>query len=358
MTATDTTDDRTPWERHAARAGTEVAASDATASSDGLDENAAVSIRGLRKVFGGGLGRSASTHVALDGIDLDVRPGTVHALLGPNGAGKTTTVRIISTLLAPDGGAVQVLGHDVAREAVAVRRAIGVSGQYAAVDGNLTAFENLSMVGRLYGMNRREAGVRARELLDDFRLADNADRPTRTFSGGMRRRIDLAGALVARPRLVILDEPTTGLDPRGRRDMWSLITDLVASGTTVLLTTQYLEEADTLADEITVIDKGVVIARGTADELKATITQAILTVEVAEGSDEDTVRRVLSDVGTAPPDRTDHPWTVAVTDGTRSTAAAVAALAAAGVEVLDASVTAPTLDDVFLTLTAEKESQA
>ncbi|WP_299575986.1 ATP-binding cassette domain-containing protein [uncultured Williamsia sp.] len=333
---------------------------DASASSDRLDDAAAVSIRGLRKVFGGGLGRSASTHVALDGIDLDVLPGTVHALLGPNGAGKTTTVRIISTLLAPDGGAVRVLGHDVAREAVAVRRAIGVSGQYAAVDGNLTAFENLSMVGRLYGMNRRAAGVRARELLDDFRLADVADRPTRTFSGGMRRRIDLAGALVARPRLVILDEPTTGLDPRGRRDMWSLITDLVAAGTTVLLTTQYLEEADTLADEITVIDKGVVIARGTADELKSTITQAILTVVVAEGAGDQAVTRVLSDIGVAPPERVDglDRWTVAVSDGTRSATAAVAALTAAGVEVVDSSVSAPTLDDVFLTLTAEKESQS
>ncbi|MBE7160834.1 MAG: ATP-binding cassette domain-containing protein [Williamsia herbipolensis] len=354
MTTTETTDDRAPWERHAARAGSAVR----DAASSGVDDTAAVSIRGLRKVFGGGLGRAASTHVALDGIDLDVRPGTVHALLGPNGAGKTTTVRIISTLLAPDGGTVRVLGHDVAREAVAVRRAIGVSGQYAAVDGNLTAFENLGMVGRLYGMSRREAGSRARELLEDFRLADVADRPTRTFSGGMRRRIDLAGALVARPRLVILDEPTTGLDPRGRRDMWSLITDLVASGTTVLLTTQYLEEADTLADEITVIDKGVVIARGTADELKSTITQSILTVDVAEGSDADAVRRVLADIGTAPPDTVDGGWAVAVTDGTRSATAAVAALTAAGVEVRDASVTTPTLDDVFLSLTAEKEPQA
>ena len=358
MTATDTTDDRAPWERHAARS--ESTTQDGEVPSSGVDETAAVSIRGLRKVFGGGLGRSASTHVALDGVDLDVRPGTVHALLGPNGAGKTTTVRIISTLLAPDGGEVRVLGHDVTKDAVAVRRAIGVSGQYAAVDGNLTAFENLSMVGRLYGMSRREAGSRARELLDDFRLADVADRPTRTFSGGMRRRIDLAGALVARPRLVILDEPTTGLDPRGRRDMWSLITDLVASGTTVLLTTQYLEEADTLADEITIIDKGVVIARGTADELKATITQAILTVEVSADADADEVTRVLGDVGIAAPERVDGSdcWTVAVTDGTRSATAAVAALAGSGVTVVDSSVTTPTLDDVFLTLTAEKESQA
>ncbi|GAA2052569.1 ATP-binding cassette domain-containing protein [Williamsia deligens] len=371
MTATDTTDDRAPWERRAAsRPSADPApVDDPTPTTDPEDSPAqgsaagddiAVSIRGLRKVFGGGLGRSASTHVALDGVDLDVRAGTVHALLGPNGAGKTTTVRIISTLLAPDGGTVRVLGHDVGREAVAVRKAIGVSGQYAAVDGNLTAFENLSMVGRLYGMGRRAAGVRARELLDDFRLADVADRPTRTFSGGMRRRIDLAGALVARPRLVILDEPTTGLDPRGRRDMWSLITDLVTGGTTVLLTTQYLEEADTLADEITVIDKGAVIAHGTAAELKSTITQSFLTVEVAADADSTTVTDVLSRVGIAAPAATDaaSTWTVAVDDGTRSAAAAVAELTSAGVGVVDATVSAPTLDDVFLTLTAEKEVDA
>ena len=355
MTATDTTDDRAPWERHAARAATE-AAPDDTAPSHEPDDTAAVSIRGLRKVFGGGLGRSGSTHVALDGIDLDVHPGTVHALLGPNGAGKTTTVRIISTLLAPDGGEVRVLGHDVTKDAVAVRRAIGVSGQYAAVDGNLTAFENLSMVGRLYGMDRRAAEVRARELLDDFRLADVADRPTRTFSGGMRRRIDLAGALVARPRLVILDEPTTGLDPRGRREMWSLIEDLVSIGTTVLLTTQYLEEADTLADEITVIDHGSVIARGTAADLKTTIAPSSLTVRIGGVVYPRTIRTVLAEVGSGVPeaDEDGRRWTVPVDDGSRSVAAAVAALTTAGVEVEDITVTTPTLDDVFLTLTAEE----
>ncbi len=361
MTSVSAADGRAPWERAPWGGSLESEAGDdepqdaRTASEDAAPEPA-VSIRGLRKVFGGGLRRTADLVVALDGVDIDVRPGTVHALLGPNGAGKTTVVRIISTLLTPDGGSVSVLGHDVVHDALAVRREIGVSGQYAAVDGNLTAFENLSMVGRLYGMDRRAAEVRARELLDDFRLADVADRPTRTFSGGMRRRIDLAGALVARPRLVILDEPTTGLDPRGRREMWSLIEDLVSIGTTVLLTTQYLEEADTLADEITVIDHGSVIARGTAADLKTTIAPSSLTVRIGGVVYPRTIRTVLAEVGSGVPeaDEDGRRWTVPVDDGSRSVAAAVAALTTAGVEVEDITVTTPTLDDVFLTLTAEE----
>jgi len=197
---------------------------------------------------------------ALDGVDLEVPTGTVLGLLGPNGAGKTTVVRILTTLLKPDGGSATVAGVDVVANPDGVRRKIGLSGQYAAVDENLTGFENLRMVGRLYGLSTADSKARARELLDDFRLDEAAERPCKTYSGGMRRRLDLAGALVARPPVVVLDEPTTGLDPRGRLDMWGVIGKLVADGTTVLLTTQYLEEADQLADSIAVIDKGKVIA--------------------------------------------------------------------------------------------------
>ena len=314
----------------------------------------AVRVRGLVKTYGGGRFRSSSAVRALTGIDLDVERGTVHALLGPNGAGKTTAVRIISTLLEPDAGEVTVLGLDAATDPVGIRRSIGVSGQYAAVDPNLTAYENLRMVGRLYGKSSADADARARELLSDFSLADVADRPTRTFSGGMRRRIDLAGALVARPQLVILDEPTTGLDPRGRRDMWELIRELVSAGTTVLLTTQYLEEADTLADVITVIDRGSIIAHGSAAQLKSDITGAQLTVRIDDVVDDLPVRRTLEDIGTgAVTAGGDGSWSVTVDDGSRSSVAAVRELAAQGYDVVDAQVTAPTLDDVFLHLTEE-----
>src|SRR2546430_4228674 len=205
---------------------------------------------------------------ALDGVDLEIPTGTVLGLLGPNGAGKTTTVRILTTLLKPDSGRATVAGHDVITDPQAVRRSIGLSGQYAAVDENLTGYENLWMVARLYGMNRTDATTRARELLARFRLDEAADRPAKGYSGGMRRRLDLAGALVAEPAVVVLDEPTTGLDPRGRLETWEVIGELVAEGATVLLTTQYLEEADQLADNILVIDHGKGIAAGTADELK------------------------------------------------------------------------------------------
>ncbi|WP_420871487.1 ABC transporter ATP-binding protein [Gordonia terrae] len=327
----------------------------------------ALELRGLRKTFRTGLfGRGRRVH-ALNGLDLTVPAGTVHALLGPNGAGKTTTVRAVATLMRPDEGSVLVDGVDAIADPGAARKIIGVSGQYAAVDGNLTGFENLRMVGQLYGLSRGEASTRARELIADLALQDAADRPMRTYSGGMRRRLDLAGALINRPSLVILDEPTTGLDPRGRRQMWEVITEQVAGGATVLLTTQYLEEADALADEITVIDHGTIRAQGSAADLKAATGGSILTVEVdmRSGSSEpqdELVATTLAEIGLGMPERleseaTVHPgstgtrWSIPVDNGTRSAVEAVRALDAVGIDVVDATVATPTLDDVFLTLT-------
>ncbi|ETA06836.1 MULTISPECIES: ATP-binding cassette domain-containing protein [Gordonia] len=325
----------------------------------------ALELRGLQKTFRTGLfGRGPRVH-ALNGLDLSVPTGTVHALLGPNGAGKTTTVRAVATLMTPDEGSVIVDGIDAIADPGAVRKIVGVSGQYAAVDGNLTGFENLRMVGQLYGQPRAVASERARELIAELNLADAADRPMRTYSGGMRRRLDLAGALINRPSLVILDEPTTGLDPRGRRQMWEVIAEQVSSGATVLLTTQYLEEADALADEITVIDHGTIRAQGSAAELKSATGGSILTVEVVVPHTDDADARVsasLTDIGVGPAERLESGadgdigidsvrWSVPVDDGTRSAVAAVRALSTAGIVVVDASVSTPTLDDVFLTLT-------
>ncbi|MFE0750426.1 ABC transporter ATP-binding protein [Gordonia sp. NPDC058843] len=329
----------------------------------------ALELRGLRKTFRTGLfGRGRRVH-ALNGLDLTVPSGTVHALLGPNGAGKTTTVRAVATLMRPDEGSVVVDGVDAIADPGAVRKIIGVSGQYAAVDGNLTGFENLRMVGQLYGLSRAEASARARELIADLALEDAADRPMRTYSGGMRRRLDLAGALINRPSLVILDEPTTGLDPRGRRQMWEVITEQVANGATVLLTTQYLEEADALADEITVIDHGTIRAQGSAADLKASTGASILTIAVRsdDSRNDELVATTLAEIGLGMPERlgtgssgtnpaelagtSGSTWSIPVDDGTRSSVAAVRALAAAGIDVVDATVTTPTLDDVFLALT-------
>ncbi|MCK8612945.1 ABC transporter ATP-binding protein [Gordonia sp. C13] len=323
----------------------------------------ALELRGLQKTFRTGLfGRGPRVH-ALNGLDLSVPTGTVHALLGPNGAGKTTTVRAVATLMTPDEGSVIVDGIDAIADPGAVRKIVGVSGQYAAVDGNLTGFENLRMVGQLYGQPRAVASERARELIAELNLEDAADRPMRTYSGGMRRRLDLAGALINRPSLVILDEPTTGLDPRGRRQMWEVIAEQVSSGATVLLTTQYLEEADALADEITVIDHGTIRAQGSAAELKSATGGSILTVEVVVPHTDDADAQVsasLTGIGVGPAERlgsdggtgTDSArWSVPVDAGTRSAVAAVRALSTAGIEVVDASVSTPTLDDVFLTLT-------
>ncbi|WP_137809560.1 MULTISPECIES: ATP-binding cassette domain-containing protein [Gordonia] len=339
-------------------------------STDGVaPARNALELRGLRKTFRTGLfGRGRRVH-ALNGLDLTVPAGTVHALLGPNGAGKTTTVRAVATLMKPDEGSVVVDGVDALADPGAARKIIGVSGQYAAVDGNLTGFENLRMVGQLYGLSRGEASARARELIADLALQDAADRPMRTYSGGMRRRLDLAGALINRPSLVILDEPTTGLDPRGRRQMWEVITEQVANGATVLLTTQYLEEADALADEITVIDHGTIRAQGSAADLKASTGASILTIEVrSDGTAHDElVATTLAEVGLGMPERLDESdrsdrepgpahsdntrWSLPVSDGSRSAVAAVRALDAAGIVVVDATVATPTLDDVFLALT-------
>ncbi|RMI31415.1 ATP-binding cassette domain-containing protein [Nocardia stercoris] len=289
----------------------------------------------------------------LAGIDLAIPAGTVMGLLGPNGAGKTTTVRIVTTLLKPTAGSVRVAGVDVLKNPARARTRIGLSGQYAAVDANLTGYENLKMVARLYGMSSRQAAARADELLSALGLVHAAGRRAGTYSGGMARRLDLAGALVSRPAVVVLDEPTTGLDPRGRLDMWQVIGDLVVDGTTVLLTTQYLEEADQLADRICVIDKGTVIARGSADELKQSIGGDRLTVTLAAGHDPQPALRVLAGVGIGEPAHeagTDL-VSVVVGDGSRSMVEALRRLDDAGVCVVDANVHRPTLDEVFLSLT-------
>lgn len=305
----------------------------------------AVRVEGLTKSFG--------SVRALDGVNLQIPTGSVLGLLGPNGAGKTTMVRVLTTLLRPDGGRAWVAGHDVARAPQAVRRSIGLSGQYAAVDGNLTGAENLYLVGRLYGLTRVASRARAHELIERFGLTEDAQRPSKTYSGGMQRRLDLAGALVASPTVVMLDEPTTGLDPRGRLDTWAMISELVADGATVLLTTQYLEEADQLADRIVVIDRGRAIASGTADELKAQIGGERLQVVLADASRIGFARQVLADVGTGEPVVDEHlrRVSVPVMGGTKALVEALRRFDAGGVEVLDVAMQRPTLDDVFLTLT-------
>ncbi|MDN5920086.1 MAG: ATP-binding cassette domain-containing protein [Pseudonocardia sp.] len=290
---------------------------------------------------------------ALDGVDVSVREGTVLGLLGPNGAGKTTVVRVLTTLLRPDAGQAEVAGVDVLANPRAVRSRIGLSGQYAAVDEYLTGYENLEMIGRLYHLGRRHSRDRARELLEQFDLADAGDRPTRTYSGGMRRRLDLAGALVADPPVLLLDEPTTGLDPRSRTDLWDVIRRLVARGTTVLLTTQYLEEADALADEIVVIDHGKVIARGTADELKAQVGGERLEVTVSDPDALAPVAELMGPLGVGPPVLDEHrrSMTMPVSGGVDVLRDALDHLRAGGIKVDDAGLRRPTLDDVFLTLT-------
>ncbi len=293
---------------------------------------------------------------ALDGLDLGVPQGTILGLLGPNGAGKTTAVRILTTLLKPDAGSATVAGLDVINQPGKVRAKLGLSGQYAAVDEYLTGYENLQMVGRLYGLSRSTARQRSRDLLDQFSLADAADRPVKTYSGGMRRRLDLAGALVARPPVLFLDEPTTGLDPRSRNDMWDVIVDLVREGSTLLLTTQYLEEADRLADNILVIDHGKAIAQGTAGQLKDQAGGARVEITLSEAADLPRAQEILSRFAEGPVEADQHSRRVVapVSGGSATLVDAVHQLGTAGITLLDVALRRPTLDEVFLKLTGHR----
>jgi ABC-2 type transport system ATP-binding protein len=307
----------------------------------------AIVAEGLAKIY-----RSRKSEVrAVDGLDLTVAEGTVLGLLGPNGAGKTTTVRILSTLLRPDSGHATVAGFDVVRQAQQVRQVIGLSGQYAAVDENLTGRENLWLFGRLYQLPSAEARRRAGDLLEQFDLGDAADRVVKTYSGGMRRRLDLASALTGRPRLLFLDEPTTGLDPRGRLGMWEVIRGLVREGTTLLLTTQYLEEADELAHTIAVVDHGKIIARGTADELKAHVGGERIEVVVHNRDDIPRAVLVLGAGGDHTIDDHIRKITVPARGGAVRLVQVVRELDEAGIVIDDIALRRPTLDDVFLTLT-------
>jgi len=316
-----------------------------------VSSDAAIEANGLRKSYG--------KVVALDGVDLRAPAGSVLGLLGPNGAGKTTAVRILATLLRADGGSARVAGLDVAADAAALRAKIGLAGQYAAVDENLSGAENLEMVGRLYHLPRGEPRARAAELLERFGLSDAADRLVRTYSGGMRRRLDLAAALVARPPVLFLDEPTTGLDPRSRISLWETIEDRVSRGTTVLLTTQYLDEADRLADRIAVIDRGRLLAEGSSDELKDRFGGERLDLTLEDGDQAEAATAALAPLTTEPPSVLPSGalcFPVAQRQGT--IAAAVRRLDEAGIGIDDVAMHRPTLDDVFLGLTGRAASEA
>ncbi|MDX2344215.1 MAG: ATP-binding cassette domain-containing protein [Acidimicrobiia bacterium] len=300
-----------------------------------------------------GLAKYYKDVVALDGLDLSVPEGTILGLLGPNGAGKTTAVSILTTLISADKGSATVAGADIAKDPKEVRKRIGLSGQFAAVDEHLTGFENLDMIGRLYRLGRANARIRSRELLDRFDLSDAADRPVKTYSGGMRRRLDLAGAIVAEPRVLFLDEPTTGLDPRSRAEMWSVIRDLVSKGTTLLLTTQYLEEADQLADDIVVIDHGKEIAHGTSDELKAMIGGERIEMTMTTAASVGTAEAILANyaVGDIQTNERSRTLVAPISGGASAFRQVLNAIDDAGLEVFDVGLRRPTLDDVFLTLT-------
>lgn len=310
---------------------------------------AAIEAHGLVKIYET---RSGPVR-ALDGVDLVVPQGTILGLLGPNGAGKTTAVRILTTLLAPDGGTATVAGFDIVAQSEEVRRNIGLSGQYAAVDEYLTGRENLTMIGKLYHLGTRRARERAEALLEQFSLTEAADRPVKGYSGGMRRRLDLAGALVAQPPVLFLDEPTTGLDPRSRIELWDVIAGLVRDGTTLLLTTQYLEEADLLADEIAVVDHGRVIARGTSEQLKAQVGGERVEVVLTAAEDVPVAAAALQPAGGEAPviDTAARTVTLPAAEGAQSLVAAVRLLGDQDIAVSDVALRRPTLDDVFLTLT-------
>src|SRR4051812_35466578 len=312
----------------------------------------AVRVEGVTKSFG--------PTAALAGVDLIVPEGTVFGLLGPNGAGKTTLVRVLATLLTPNAGRAEVFGRDVVADAPAVRELLGLTGQFAAVDEILSGRENLVMFGRLFDLSPAEARRRADELLERFDLADAANRTARTYSGGMRRRLDLASSLLTQPRVLFLDEPTTGLDPRSRNEIWSIVRELVRGGTTVLLTTQYLEEADQLADQVAVIDHGQVIAKGTGSELKDRVGGQILEVELASAAQREEAKTVLAAIGCGDPepgDRLDQLTLPAPRNGLELIEDAAAALRKSRIAVSDLGLRRPTLDDVFLQLTGAAASE-
>jgi oleandomycin transport system ATP-binding protein len=308
----------------------------------------AIEAEGLVKRFG--------STVALDGVDLSVRTGSVLGVLGPNGAGKTTAVRILATLLRPDAGHAKVNGLDVITQSVQVRRQIGLTGQYASVDEDLTGTENLVLIGRLLDLPRRDARSRAKELLANFDLTEAADKAAKHYSGGMRRRLDLAASLVGRPSVMYLDEPTTGLDPSKREDMWQLVRTLVADGTTVLLTTQYLDEADALADEICVIDHGKVIANGTPDELKQIVGGQTLQVKPLNSDDLPSVARILETISTGPTESHARGVLSVPVAGDAVLADVAVRLAAQGIGVAEFSLRLPSLDEVFFSLTGRHEA--
>jgi ABC-2 type transport system ATP-binding protein len=305
-----------------------------------------------------GLSKAYKNVQALDGIDLSAPAGSVLGLLGPNGAGKTTAVRILTTLLPPDGGSARVVGLDVVSQAAELRSQIGLAGQYAAVDEHMTGKENLEMVGQLYHMPKGQPQTRAAELLERFELEDAADRLVKTYSGGMRRRLDLAAALVARPPVLFLDEPTTGLDPRSRISLWETIEGRVADGTTVLLTTQYLDEADRLADRIAVIDRGQVIAEGSSDELKDQVGGERLDITLETKDDAEKAISALAPIAAEPPAMSDGLLRMPVSERKGAIAEAVRRLNDVGVGIDDIAMSRPTLDDVFLTLTGHAAEEA
>ena len=304
----------------------------------------AIEANDLAKIFKGGV-------KALDGVSFSVESGSVFGLLGPNGAGKTTAVRILTTILRPDRGSAHVLGRDVVAHPAEVRALIGLAGQYAAVDENLTGRENLRMIGQLTHLPRSQASRRADELLEQFELSDAAGRPVKTYSGGMRRRLDLAAALVDRPPVLFLDEPTTGLDPYSRTSLWGVIESLVGEGTTVLLTTQYLEEADRLANRLAVVEHGAVIAEGTSSELKAQLGASVLDIGLDSDDAAERAMKVLGDRLGRPPTRSANTVEVALDEGPREVTTALRLLDDAGIDPISINMREPSLDDVFLALT-------